>query len=178
MREIVIFTSRVKPVLAAMPEVCIRLAASYGQTVQLLQSGSPDALIVDNPGLTSAAIRTLAGLSDAVCVVLVRSSVYDGIMYQLQDTGIMVLEQSLAPGTLAQVLEGLFEGRKQLLEMRKQLEKQRRKNEEQQIIWRCKALLMEKQGWTEQQAHYFLEKTAMDKCTSKVRVAKALLAKY
>ena len=61
--------------------------------------------------------------------------------------------------------------------MERQLARTRDKYKELQVVSRCKLLLMENYQWTEEKAHRYIEKTAMDHSTTKVLVARILLDK-
>ena len=53
-----------------------------------------------------------------------------------------------------------------------------RSEEEQKTIDQAKALLMERNGLTEAEAHRFIEKQAMDRCVTRITIAQSILSTY
>ena len=64
------------------------------------------------------------------------------------------------------------------IEMEKEISKYEKKYEELRMVSRAKCVLIEKEGYSEKDAHRYIEKQAMDSRESKARIAENIIKKY
>lgn len=104
-------------------------------------------------------------------LLLVRSEGYEQTVYRVQDAGIMVLERPISTMTFQQTLNIMNTMRKRVAALSRENDKLRKKLDDERYISRAKGLLIEKGLMTEQEAHRYLEKQAMDNAISKKEIA-------
>ena len=113
--------------------------------------------------------EALAGDLPPSCAVLVLAS--QNLLDLLQDDDLFRLPAPVSKGDLTASV-------RMLLQMGRRLERAlrpRRSPEEQALIQQAKALLMDRNGMTEEQAHRFLQKTSMDNGTKLLQTAQMVL---
>ena len=119
--------------------------------------------------LADQSAEALAGDLPPSCAVLVLAS--QNLLDLLQDDDLFRLPAPVSKGDLTASV-------RMLLQMGRRLERAlrpRRSPEEQALIQRAKALLMDRNGMTEEQAHRFLQKTSMDNGTKLLQTAQMVL---
>ena len=68
--------------------------------------------------------------------------------------------------------------RSRLMEKEEELQRMRKKTNEMSIVTKAKCLLIQMRQMTEEEAHYYLEKRAMDEGLSKREVAMGIINMY
>ncbi|OUN20552.1 antitermination regulator [Flavonifractor sp. An82] len=119
--------------------------------------------------LADQSAEALAGDLPPSCAVLVLAS--QNLLDLLQDDDLFRLPAPVSKGDLTASV-------RMLLQMGRRLERAlrpRRSPEEQALIQQAKALLMDRNGMTEEQAHRFLQKTSMDNGTKLLQTAQMVL---
>ena len=111
-------------------------------------------------------------------VLLVRSEVQAQIAYRCRNYQIYVLSLPLRRQVLTEMLRMLLHMRGRLMEKEEELQRMRRKMNEMGVVTRAKCLLIQMRQMTEEEAHYYLEKCAMDEGLSKKEVAAAVIRLY
>lgn len=109
-----------------------------------------------------------------VCPVDVSSEVAD----RMADQGVMVLGKPFYRDTLKVDIRILTAFQERLWGTKKQLEAAESKSKELLIIYRAKLLLMENQGLTEDEAHRYLGRLAMNMGISRKRAAEQIVEEY
>ena len=123
--------------------------------------------------------------SDAAClddllqiVLLVRSEVQAQIAYRCRNYQIYVLSLPLRRQVLTEMLRMLLHMRGRLMEKEEELQRMRRKMNEMGVVTRAKCLLIQMRQMTEEEAHYYLEKKAMDEGSTKREIALGIINLY
>ena len=119
--------------------------------------------------LADQSVEALAGDLPPSCAVLVLAS--QNLLDLLQDDDLFRLPAPVSKGDLTASV-------RMLLQMGRRLERAlrpRRSPEELELIRQAKALLMDHNGMTEEQAHRFLQKTSMDNGTKLLQTAQMVL---
>ena len=116
--------------------------------------------------------------SMASCVMLVKNDVADVIGERMEELGVMVIPKPLSKHTFYHSMKFINASRKRLLGLQTENLKLHKKLEEIRIINRAKFALMQYLNFTEQQAHKYLEKQAMDTRSPKVDVAMKIIKMY
>lgn len=120
----------------------------------------------------------LAKGCDATIFLLVNQKRYDGIVDKMEQTGIYVIGKPINKQVLSLVLRFAFVTQKRIAIMQHKTKNLSSKLQEIKLIDRAKCLLMEKEHLSEQQAHRYLEKKAMDQQCTRFEIAKRLIEKY
>ena len=110
----------------------------------------------------------LSGVTSAAVMLLADQEKLDSHAARLRDMGVMVLAKPLSRQLFIQALEDAVSMCGRIRRMGVQLDEMRR-------ISRAKLILVEKQHMTEQQAHKFIEKEAMNRRITRLQLADELI---
>ena len=116
--------------------------------------------------------------SNSSCVMLVKSEKADIISDKVVDYGVMVIPKPLGRQSFYRTMKFVEASRKRMLGLQTENLKLQKKLEEIRMVNRAKFALMQYLGFTEQQAHRYLEKQAMDESCTKMEVAKKVIKMY
>ena len=113
--------------------------------------------------------------SSASVLLAVPQEIYEEVLEQVTDYGILVLSKPLPKERIPQSVRFLMavQGKLRLLE--KKVESAQEKTEETRIVSKAKLLLIEKKGMTEDEAHRLIGKQAMDQGISRKRMAERII---
>lgn len=117
-----------------------------------------------------AAEHTGAGV-----LMMVKSEYYSDVSDQLTPCGVLTLQKPTSPQMMLQCMELLCATRERLRRMEQKSASIEDKMAEIRLVNRAKWALIEKRGLTEQEAHRFIEKAAMDRCVPKRVIAEEIL---
>lgn len=117
-----------------------------------------------------AAEHTGAGV-----LMMVKSEYYSDVSEQLTPCGVLTLQKPTSPQMMLQCMELLCSTRERLRRMEQKSASIEDKMAEIRLVNRAKWALIEKRGLTEQEAHRFIEKAAMDRCVPKRVIAEEIL---
>ena len=111
-------------------------------------------------------------------VLLVRREVQAQLAYRCRKYQIYVLSLPLRTQILTEMLRMCLTMRSRLMEKEEELQRMRKKTNEMSIVTKAKCLLIQMRQMTEEEAHYYLEKRAMDEGLSKREVAMGIINMY
>lgn len=166
--------------LLPQSEFSLELCSSAGEARRLLIETPPDILIIDTPlgdefGIELA--RSAAELPMGV-MLLVKADIADKAAYDVEDVGALVLAKPNAR-------QAFYGSVRLLTALSVRLKKMETKNKSLQekmadirAVNRAKWLLIDKMNMSEQDAHYFIEKRAMDARISRREVAESIIRTY
>ena len=117
-----------------------------------------------------AAEHTGAGV-----LMMVKSEYYSDVSEQLTPCGVLTLQKPTSPQMMLQCMELLCATRERLRRMEQKSASIEDKMAEIRLVNRAKWALIEKHGLTEQEAHRYIEKAAMDRCVPKRVIAEEIL---
>lgn len=160
-------------------EPCV-LVSSAASARQRLASRNFSLVVIFTPLGDEYGIRTAAQIAssfDMDVLLFVPADKFDQAAYTVRETSVFVLSLPVNRQTAWQAVSVVEKARTQIRQIQRQLIRSRDKYKELQVVSRCKLLLMENYRWSEEKAHRYIEKTAMDHSTSKVMVARILLDK-
>ena len=117
---------------------------------------------------------------DGTCQIMffIKSDYCDDIAADLGQDGIIVIEKPIHPQTLSAALRIVDASAARLLRMHHEVKRMQSKLDETKVVARAKCVLIEKKGMSEQEAHHYIEKQAMDRRESKRTVAEDILDYY
>ena len=116
--------------------------------------------------------------SSAGVLLLVGAEHYPDISVGLSPYGILTLQKPTTPQLILQSLQLLCGTRERLRKMEQKTASIEEKMAEIRLVNRAKWLLIDREGMTEQDAHRFIEKQAMDRCVTRRAVADQVIARY
>lgn len=160
-------------------EPCITVS-SAASARQMLRSRRFSMMALFTPLSDEFGVRTameIASTFDLDVLLFVPADRYDQAVYTVRETSVYVLSMPVSRQTAWQAVQLVEKARTRIRQIERQLTRSRDKYKELQLVSRCKLLLMENYRWTEEKAHRYIEKTAMDHSTSKIMVARILLDK-
>lgn len=111
-------------------------------------------------------------------LLLVPGESFDGVRDQVEDEGVMALAKPLTRQTLEMGLHMITALRGKLLQMDRRNRALQEKMMDIRTINRAKWLLIEQLRMTESEAHYYIERQAMDTRLSRREVAENIIRSY
>ena len=120
-----------------------------------------------------ACLKTQAGV-----LLLVKREIHDEIYYKVMESGVITLPKPISEQTMSQMLRTLCAVRERLRHAEERQSSVEKKIEELRLVNRAKWLLIERLAMTEQDAHQYISRQAMDKRVSKREAAEDILRTY
>ena len=106
---------------------------------------------------------------------MVPKEVYEDVLEKVTDYGILVLPKPFPKGRVDKAVRFLAAVQTRSLKLEKKIISVEEKMEELRLVSRAKILLVEKKSMTEDEAHRYIGKAAMDNGVSRKRVAEKIL---
>lgn len=114
----------------------------------------------------------------SVAMVLVKRELYAQIYSKVVDYGVFTIAKPTSPQALIQALDWMCATRERLKKYQSTVKTVQQKMDEIRTVNRAKWLLIDILKMSEDDAHKYIEKQAMDRCKSKVEIAKNIIATY
>lgn len=155
-------------------------AGDAGEARRMLLNAPVDIVIINAPLKDDFGTELALDLADgsAGVLLLVKNELYDQICYKVEDSGVLTLGKPTSR-------QGFYSAVKLLTAMTARLSKLEKANHTLQekmadirVVNRAKWLLIEHHHMKEQDAHYFIEKQAMDTRLSRREVAENIIRSY
>ena len=166
---------------AAQPDVQLQTVSGLDESQAALAQLCPTLIVVQCDAPDAQTLRRCAGLAEAaeaVFLLLVRQEAYDAVWRSLQKSGICVMTWPMEQMVLMQTLRNLLLLKKSMQTMQAQTDQLRSQLQDLKRIQKAKGLLMRQLGMTEQDAHRWIEKAAMDRCVKKREIAETIIRMY
>ena len=116
--------------------------------------------------------------SYAGVMLLVKNEVYDGVSSAMEKAGVFCLPKPLSSFSFVQGLRLTVATCQRLKGLIRKTESLKEKMEEIKLVGRAKLLLISKLSFTEEEAHRYIEKQAMDRCVRKTVIACDIIKNY
>lgn len=159
----------------------VRLEASISAAKRAAAEREYDFIVINSPLPDDDGLRfsmdICAGKS-AVVLLLIRSELYASVFDQVSPYGVYTLSKPLSRQTLGRGLDWMASTRERLRKLEKKTLSLEDKMQEIRIVNRAKWLLITELKMTETDAHYFIERQAMDRCVTKREVAEGIIQTY
>ena len=171
----------VKLIKDIFPQCSVSLINSGLEARRIAAENDYDAVIINCPLPDEYGFEVAELVSDssmASCVMIVKSDNADAISERMEELGVMVIPKPLSRSTFYHSMRFISASRKRLLGLRTENLKLHKKLEEIRIVNRAKFALIQYLSFTEQQAHRYIEKQAMDTRCTKVDVALKIIKMY
>lgn len=155
-------------------------AGSAGEAKRMALDYAVDIAILNAPMRDEFGTQLALDLArDNVGVLLlVPGESFDGVRDQVEDEGVMALAKPLTRQTLEMGLHMITALRGKLLQMDRRNRALQEKMTDIRTINRAKWLLIEQLRMTESEAHYYIERQAMDTRLSRREVAENIIRSY
>ena len=140
-----------------------------------------DILIINTPLPDDFGAKFAIDVSDkspSVVLLFVRSDNYDDVYDKVCDFGVFTVRKPLPTQNVTQALDFLKATRERLRKMEKKTVSIEEKMMEIKIVNRAKWTLINSLNMSEEDAHRYIEKQAMDRCVSKREIAEEILRTY
>ena len=154
---------------------------SVGEARRRLLDQSFDIVIINAPLPDDLGIQLAIDAcsnSDAGVLLLVKNEIYNEVYAKVLPFGVVTLPKPTSQQMVSQSLRGLCATRERLRRLEQRQASVEEKIAEIRLINRAKWLLIECLSMTEQEAHRYIEKQAMDLRISKRQVAENVISTY
>ncbi|MDY6324919.1 MAG: ANTAR domain-containing protein [Catonella sp.] len=124
---------------------------------------------------TGAAVDMAEKHPDMQVILIVKAELYEKVSSKTKDLGVFVMTKPVKRQTLLEASAMALAASVRIKLLREENSRLKRRVDEMGTISRAKCLLIEKRGFTEESAHRYLEKVAMDKSFTKREVAESII---
>lgn len=158
----------------------ILYADSAGSAKRMLLSTEVDILIINTPLPDEFGIDFALDASDsrAGILILVKSDLFDRTCYKVEDSGILTVPKPIQRQTFYTAIKLITATGARLEKMEEKNRSLQEKMADIRIVNRAKWLLIENMHMNETDAHYYIEKQAMDLRLSKREMAVNIIKAY
>ena len=155
-------------------------AGSAGEAKRMLLETDVDLVILNAPLRDEFGTQLALNLAqDNLCVLmLVPAESFDAVCYKVEDEGILTLSKPVSRNGLLGAIKLLTAMRGKLRKLDRQNQALQEKMQDIRTVNRAKWLLIEINRMTENEAHYYIEKQAMDMRLSRREVAENIIRTY
>ena len=175
------FINSVMPLLPMTDYWPVTTVRSVGEARRRLTDTEFDIVLINTPLPDEFGTRLAQDIcqhSAAGVLLLVKAEHFPDIDGRLTPQGVLVLSKPMSTQLFTQSLRLLCGTRERLRGLEKKNATIEEKMEEIRLVNRAKWLLIEELNMTEQEAHRYIEKQAMDRCVTKRAVAEQILSTY
>lgn len=159
----------------------IRFENSINAAKRTLLERTYDFVIINSPLPDDAGTRFSVDISSTVATVallVVPSELYTATYDKVTGHGVYVLPKPTAKQLVVQAVDWMIASRERLRRLERKTVSIEEKMQEIRTVNRAKWLLIEHLKMTEADAHRYIEKQAMDCCTSKREIAEDIIKTY
>lgn len=155
-------------------------AASVGEIRRLALESTMDLVVLNTPLKDEFGTRLALDLADYNIAVLlmVQGDVFDQVCYKVEDYGVLTLAKPVSRQGFYTAVKLLTAMRAKMLRMEKKNQALQEKMQDIRTINRAKWLLITNLQMTEDEAHYHIEKKAMNSRLSRREAAEEIIRTY
>ena len=155
-------------------------AASVGEIRRLALESTMDLVVLNTPLKDEFGTRLALDLADYNIAVLlmVQGDVFDQVCYKVEDYGVLTLAKPVSRQSFYTAVKLLTAMRAKMLRMDKKNQALQEKMQDIRTINRAKWLLITNLQMTEDEAHYHIEKKAMNSRLSRREAAEEIIRTY
>ena len=155
-------------------------SGTAGEARRMLLETSADIVIINAPLRDEFGTQLAQNLADdnLAVILLVPGESYDQVCYKVEDDGVLTLGKPLSGQALQTAIRLATALRAKLQKLDKKNQALQEKMQDIRTVNRAKWLLMEQLRMTENEAHYYIEKQAMDMRLSRREVAENIIRSY
>lgn len=159
----------------------IDTAGSVSKARRSLLEKPYDLILVNTPVTDGSAVRFCMDISaeqEAGILLMAKRDQYEELYYKLLPYGVVTLAMPTSQEVLFQAVRDLCALRERLRQSRGHQATVEEKMEELRLVNRAKWLLIEKKGMTEDEAHRYIIKTAMEQRVTKQDMSRSILKSF
>lgn len=156
-------------------------ADSAGEARRKLLERTYDFIIINAPLTDEFGSRLSMDVSvtaGTIAVLFALSDVYEEIVHKTAPHGVFIIKKPASQSVVTQSLSLLISARERLRAVEKKAGKAESKIEEIRVVNKAKWFLIDNEGLSENDAHKYIEKAAMDAGISKKQAAQMIIEKY
>ena len=155
-------------------------AASVGEIRRLALESTMDLVVLNTPLKDEFGTRLALDLADYNIAVLlmVQGDVFDQVCYKVEDYGVLTLAKPVSRQSFYTAVKLLTAMRAKMLRMEKKNQALQEKMQDIRTLNRAKWLLITNLQMTEDEAHYHIEKKAMNSRLSRRETAEEIIRTY
>ena len=155
-------------------------AASVGEIRRLALESTMDLVVLNTPLKDEFGTRLALDLADynIAVLLLVQGDVFDQVCYKVEDYGVLTLAKPVSRQSFYTAVKLLTAMRAKMLRMEKKNQALQEKMQDIRTINRAKWLLITNLQMTEDEAHYHIEKKAMNSRLSRREAAEEIIRTY
>ena len=156
----------------------VRVVGDVASAQRCLLERSFDIVLINTPLPDDFGTRLALDVSErsgAGVLLLVKAEHCPDLSARLTPYGILTVSKPTSPALVTQALALLCGTRERLRRMEQKTASFEEKMAEIRLVNRAKCLLIERRAMTEQEAHRYIEKQAMDRCVSRKVIAEQIL---
>lgn len=156
-------------------------ASSAGEARRTLLEKTYDFIIVNAPlrdEFGSRLCMDASASSGAVAAMFTATEFYDEIVHKVTPHGVFVIRKPASKSAVTQSFSLLVSARERLRSVEKKAGKAESKLDEIKVVNRAKWTLIDNEEMSEQDAHKYIEKAAMDSGITKKQAAQIIIEKY
>ena len=175
------FNDALKTLLSPERFSPVKFEDSASSARRLLLSSDFDIVVINTPLQDEFGIDLaidIASDSNSGVLLLIKSEIVEEISYNTEDYGILTVAKPMTKQAVIQALQLLCATRKRVMKMEEKVHSFEEKLNDIKVVNRAKMLLMENLKMTENEAHKFIERTAMDSRSTKRDVANKIINEY
>lgn len=175
------FNDAVRPLLSAANCDPITYVSGIAAAKRAILDAKYDFVVINAPLPDDFGIKfaiDLCGGKNIVCLLLVGAEKHEEIHAKALPHGVLTLPKPISVPILAQSLDAMATMRERLRSLEKKTVSVEEKMEEIRLVNRAKWVLIESLHMTEQDAHRYIEKQAMDSCSTRRDVAESIIQTY
>ena len=156
-------------------------ASSAGEARRIFADNPADIVIINAPLPDDFGVNLAIDMADestSGVMLLVKNELYEQVANKVEEHGILTLPRPNSRQAVLQAVQLLAATRARLKKYEDKAQDLQSRMEDIRLINRAKLLLMERLNMTEQQAHRFVEKSAMDHSIKRREVAEKIISMY
>ena len=155
-------------------------AASAGEAKRMLVSGEADIVIINTPLPDEFGTELALDLSGGTAgvLLLMKKDYFDQVCYKVEREGVLTVGKPSSRQTLYGAVKLAAAMSARLAKMERKNKTLQEKMADIRTVNRAKWLLIENLNMTERDAHYYIEKQAMDMRLSRHEVAENIIRTY
>ena len=168
------FCEQLMPLLPEYIAPTVDRATSVNQAQRKIADRAYDIVVINTPLSDDFGVRfaiDLSAKSSTVAMLLVHTDFYDAIYDKVYEYGVFVVRRPTAPAIVRQSIDWLVATRERVRSLEKKTVSLQDKMDEIRLVNRAKWALITHLNMTEDAAHHYIEKQAMDRCVPRRTVA-------
>ena len=169
---------------AMLPEVSFQPVVnvvSVAAAQRAVAEQSFDFVIINAPLKDDLGMRFAIDCSvskNALVLFLISNEIHGDVYAKVAEHGVFTLPKPMNKQSMDNALRWLLTAKRKLTGFEKKTNKIEDKMEEIRLVNKAKWLLISNEGLLEPEAHRYLEKEAMDRCTTRKQIAQEVIEKY